>query len=131
MEGCGKATEGCGGDAHLSHSQSHTGWLVRLRALRRLKRGMKKLSLLLLTLGFALPTFAQLKTLLNVDKPAFGYVQRRSDSPVCGFFRTPDKRLRKRVSCSCKHYALLPFDETQWFGEHTNRPKALVNRSPG
>ena len=51
------------------------------------KRGMKRLSLLLVIIGLALPAFAQTKTLLNLDKTG---VAIQSYDPVAFF--TDSKR---------------------------------------
>jgi YHS domain-containing protein len=59
---------------------------------------MKKLSLLLLTLGFALPTFAQPKTLLNLDKTG---VAIQGHDPVAFF--TDHKPVKGRAEFTSKH----------------------------
>src|ERR1051325_5220789 len=59
---------------------------------------MKKLSLLLLTLGFAFPTFAQPKTLLNLDKTG---VAIQGYDPVAFF--TDHKPVKGRAEFTSKH----------------------------
>src|ERR1041384_4020921 len=59
---------------------------------------MKKLSLLLLTLGFAFPTFAQPKTLLNLDKTG---VAIQGYDPVAFF--TDHKPVKGKAEFASKH----------------------------
>src|SRR5438045_3061249 len=59
---------------------------------------MKKLSLLLLTLGLALPAFAQTKTLLNLDKAG---VAIQGYDPVAFF--TDHKPVKGRAEFTSKH----------------------------
>src|SRR5437867_12481146 len=63
---------------------------------------MKKLSLLLLTLGLALPTFAQSKTLLNLDKTG---VAIQGYDPVAFF--TDNKPLKGKPEFPDRHNGAL------------------------